>query len=421
VVGAITHNYVDVVQTSSLVRACRTKLPGFSDLTAARTEGTDDVSLDEVAAILAKLAPEEASAAAESCMQSMVESLDAQSKYLDAEEWRLMQDSRAIGSIGLAIASAPGGARITGTIYGSPAASADIVPGDVLTAIDDVDLTGRTLSEILRLLRGSPGSRVTITVLRGPNLTSTRLTLIRQVVHQKPFDGHLLEPGLVYLGIQTLSDRTTTEMAEVVARVRRENNGAFRGVVLDLRGCPGGVLNDAVAVSAAFLPAGTLVTESRGRDLSANRRFSAVPADYWKDPGADPLANLPLELKSAPVAVLIDRRTASGCEIVASALHDQKRAVVIGQHSFGNGSIQSIILMTRRPDIKRAAIKLTTARIYRPNGEPLDQNGVEPDVVVPMPDDSASPAKASPPFGSSADPIAGRAVEILKSGWSGGR
>jgi carboxyl-terminal processing protease len=347
----------------------------------------------------------------------MLESLDAHSRFLDAQDFSdLTGTGGETGGIGLELQSAADGARIVGPLEGTPAASAEIAAGDLLIAIDDVGLKGLALNEIIRRLRGAPGSSVTITLQRAWSPALLRLILIRRVIRVNSSDGRILQ-GFLYLKISRLGSSVPTEMAETIVRLRRENEGAFRGIVLDLRACPGGLLQGAIAAAAAFLPPGTLVTATKGKTEESNRRYSADRRDYWQGAGADPFADLPAELKSAPMVVLIGAKTASGCEIVASALQDHKRAVVTGERSFGNGLIQTIIPLR---SVKLTALRLATARIYRPNGELLDGKGVEPDVLVlepakPNGETTNSAAARTGRLGPMDDPLVLRALKTLES------
>jgi carboxyl-terminal processing protease len=348
--------------------------------------------------------------AADSCIRGMVASLGGRSTFLDRYDFDdLAGRGGAPGAIGLNLKLAPEGAKILGAIEGAPADSADITPGDLLTAIDEVDLRGRTLTEVVHLLRGDVGSSVTITIRREGLAEPLRLTLTRQKIHVRAFDGRLLEAGFVLLKTSQLNNSTAGELVQTVARLRRENNAPILGIVLDLRQCSGGLLHESIAVSAAFLPRGTLVTETKGRISDSNRRYSADAKDYVRGHARDPFADLPPELKSAPLVVLIGPTTAAGAEIVASALKDNQRATLVGQRSFGEGTIETII-----PLRAGGALKLTTARVYRPNGEELQGKGLEPDVVVEEPAQPGAPA-------SSDDRAVTQARAILRSGSNVGR
>jgi len=421
----IQADYVDPVEERTLLNACYRKLPVPTPASETHTVDTDDHSFYDIASVLIRLTIHEADVAADSCIRGMVESLGGRSQFLDAEDFSFLKGtSHSTASIGLQLESAPDGAKIIGAFEGAPAASADIASGDLLTAVDDVDLKGRALNDITRLLRGTPGSSVTITVRRAGSSAPLHLTLIRQILLVKSFDGRVVKQGFIYLKTSHLTERMPNEMAETITRLRRENQGAFRGIILDLRACPGGLLRGAIALSAAFLPPGTLVAATKGKAPDSDRRYSADPRDYWHGSGANPLADLPPELKSTPIVALIGPQTAAGCEIVASALQDHRRAIVIGERSYGNGSIQTIIPLLPRSEVTQPALKLTTARIYRLSGESLDGKGVEPDVVVPWAmklNDGAPKSPRAALFGSSDDPVATRALEILKSDSPGRR
>ena len=404
IIGAITDNYVDPVERVALVNACWRALPAPVGASEQPAENVGEHSLHDVAGVLSRLSPEDADAAADACARSMLASLGGRSEFLDVYDFRdLKGTAGAPGAIGLNLAPAAEGAKIVGAIEGTPADSAAIVPGDLLTTIDDVDLRGRPLKDIIHRLRGEVGSAVTITIQRDGQAAPLRLTLIRQKLRLK-LEGHLLEPGFVLLKTSQLNLATPNDLTQTVARLRRDSNDKIRGIVLDLRDCSGGLLIEAVALSAAFLPPGTLVTETRGRAPDSNRRYSADARDYGEAHGRDPIADLPPEFKSAPMVVLIGPKTASGAEIVASALKDNKRATLVGQRSFGEGTIETIIPLRG----KGTGIKITTARVYRASGEELQGKGLKPDVVVEQPAQPGDRASAG-------DRAVTQALEILKS------
>jgi len=416
VLGYIGSSYVDPVETQPLIDACLRKLPAPAAAGAEVRADTGEHSVQQIESALARLPAPEASAAADSCIAGMIFSLGGRSRFLDVKDFgELTGKGPARGGIGLELASAPEGARIVGAIEGAPAESANIAPGDLLTAINDVDLRGKPLGEIIDLMRGEPGSPVAITLQRAGQSEPLHVTVTRQEIHVKSFEGQWLQAGVIYLRCSQLNDRMPDLIAEQMYRLRRQDNEAFRGIVLDLRNNRGGLLHSAIAVSAAFLPPGTLVAETKGRSADSNQRYLADPQNYIKGRAHDPLADLP-ELKSAPIVVLIDGQTASGAEVIASALQDHKRAILVGEHSFGLGSIDTIV------PIKGAgtAIRITTARIYRPDGDPIDGKGVEPDIVVakPSPPNDRPPASNPPLVGRTApidDPAVIRALEILRS------
>jgi carboxyl-terminal processing protease len=209
-------------------------------------------------------------------------------------------------------------------------------------------------------------------------------------------------------------------MVETIRPLSRESKGPFLGIIVDLRPCGGGLLHTAVAVSAAFLPPGTLVTHARGRAADSNRKYYADRRDYLRGRDNDPIDDLPPEFKSAAMVVIVGPKTAAGAEIAASALQDNKRAVVIGERSFGRGTIETIIPFFPDSTGNRSAIKLTTARVFRPNGEALEGKGVVPDVSIEPrsrpTDRQPGPGSAqSGSFDAMGDRVVVQALDILKS------
>jgi carboxyl-terminal processing protease len=244
-----------------------------------------------------------------------------------------------------------------------------------------------------------------------------RFSLRREVLRVQSVRGRLLESGVAYIATTQFQEATPARLAETIADLRRTNQVPFSGIILDLRWCTGGLLNTAVVLSAAFLPRGMLVFNTRGRSADESRRFSSDASDYLRTGRSDPLVGLPPELKSAPMVVLVGPTTAAGAEIVASALQDQKRAVVIGSRSLGRGTLEMIF-----PLPGSRALKLTIARVYRPNGEPLDGKGIGPDLIIEAPAraDDGIPPDTSPPrgtqLGSPADPAVAEALKVIRSG-----
>jgi len=232
---------------------------------------------------------------------------------------------------------------------------------DIIIRIDDQAVKGLTLDEAVKLMRGKPGTQVTLQIVRKGREAPFSVTVERAIIKTRSVKSRLLEPGYAYIRLSQFQDNTADDMREAVRKLRRENKGPFKGLVLDLRNNPGGVLHAAVAVADAFLSEGTIVY-TRGRVRDSQLRFEAAPDDI---------------LDGAPMVVLVNGGSASASEIVAGALQDHHRAVVMGQRTFGKGSVQTIV-----PVNDKTAIKLTTARYYTPEGRSIQAEGIVPDIPL---------------------------------------
>jgi carboxyl-terminal processing protease len=227
-------------------------------------------------------------------------------------------------------------------------------------------------------MRGKPNTDITLTISRRGEEKPIVVTLTRAVIKIQSVRSALMEPGYGYIRLTQFQEHTGESLAQAIQRVWKENNGSMRGLILDLRNDPGGLLNGAVAVSAAFLPANALVTYTDGRAPDSRMKLNASPEFYLRGAAqGDYLRGLPKEVKSVPLVVLINGGSASASEIVAGALQDHKRATIIGTQSFGKGSVQTILPLTNN-----TAIKLTTARYFTPNGRSIQAKGITPDIVV---------------------------------------
>jgi carboxyl-terminal processing protease len=415
--GAIKSGYIEPVQNRSLADACIGALVAQSAL-GFRAQAPSSEPLRDIVNALGSVRPEQSDLAVASCIRGMVAGLNSYSQYLDRVDFRELQvGSPLVGGIGLELAPDAEGARIVDAIEGGPGESAGFLRGDLIASVDGVDLRGRSLADIIRLLRGEPGSVVTLIVRRPGRTEPLHFSVKRAIIRVQSVRGRLLDSGIAYLATPGFYESTPERLAQTIADLRRKNQGALTGLILDLRRCSGGLLNASVAVAAAFLPRGTLVADLRGRSPDSSRRYTSAPEDYSRGRDPDPLADLPPETRSAPMVVLIGPVTAAGAEMVASALKDGKRAAVIGTRSRGKGTVETVVPLTGG-----TALKLTTARIYRPNGESLDGKGVEPDEIVEAPsrtDDGIPPATSLPrgaELGSLADPAVAKAVAIVRSG-----
>lgn len=299
----------------------------------------------------------------ENAIQGMLTGLDPHSGYLDPEAFRDMrvETEGQFGGLGIEVTMENGFVKVVAPIEDTPAARAGLKPGDLIIRLDEKAVKGMTLTEAVRLMRGKPGTDITLTVVREGQPRPFKVTLTRAVIKIQSVKQQLLEPGFGYVRITQFQAGTERNLAEAIRKLEKENKGALRGLILDLRNNPGGVLNAAVAVSNAFLESG-LIVYTEGRVPDSKLRFSATPGDL---------------VNGAPMVVLINGGSASASEIVAGALQDHRRAIVMGTKSFGKGSVQTIIPMSNG-----AALKLTTARYYTPNGRSIQADGIEPDIVT---------------------------------------
>jgi len=295
-------------------------------------------------------------------LSGMLSNLDPHSTYMNKEMYQQMQvdTTGEFGGLGIEISAAEGGIRIVSPIEDTPAYRAGVKAGDIIIKIDDQLTREMSLPEAVKLMRGKPGTPIVLTIFRVGEHGPLSIKIVRAVIKVKSVKGGLMAPGYAYLRITQFQERTDKLLKAKVAELKKLSGGALHGAVLDLRNNPGGLLNQAVAVSDLLLDKGGIVsTKSRtGRNLS----FNAKPGDV---------------LNGVPLAVLINNGSASASEIVAGALHDNHRAVLIGVKSFGKGSVQSVVAL---PD--GSAVKLTTALYYTPSGLSIQAVGITPDVIV---------------------------------------
>ncbi len=313
-------------------------------------------------------------------INGMLSGLDPHSSYLDQEAFKELQvgTQGEFGGLGIEVGMEDGLVRVVSPIDDTPASRAGLRPGDLIIRLDDTPVKGMALNDAVRRMRGKPNTPITLTLIRRGEDKPVVVTLVRAVIKIQSVRSTVMEPGYGYIRLTQFQERTGENLAAAIERVWKENNGAMRGLILDLRNDPGGLLNGAVAVSAAFLPANALVVYTDGRAPDSRMKLNASPEFYLR--GAtqtDYLRNLPKDVKSVPLVVLINGGSASASEIVAGALQDHKRATIIGTQSFGKGSVQTILPLTNN-----TAIKLTTARYFTPSGRSIQAKGITPDVVV---------------------------------------
>jgi carboxyl-terminal processing protease len=263
---------------------------------------------------------------------------------------------------------------VVSPIEDTPAFKAGIKAGDLIVKIDDTATRGMPLSKAVEKMRGKPGTSVLLTVVRKDVDAPLTFTLLRQEINVKSIRAKALEPGYGYIRVRKFQEDTGGDLAKAIRDLYA--SGPLKGLVLDLRSDPGGLLNQAVAVSSAFLPKDALVVYTDGRTPDARMRLTASRENYVRR-GEDYLRDLPAGIKTVPMVVLVDAGTASASEIVAGALQDHKRATVLGAKTFGKGSVQTIL-----PLGNNTGLKLTTARYYTPAGRSIQAKGIEPDLLV---------------------------------------
>ncbi len=304
----------------------------------------------------------------EGAIKGMLASLDPHSSYLDAKEYgEMMVTTRGeFGGLGMQVTMENGAVKVISPIDDTPAAQAGIKPGDLILAIDSAPVSEMTLEEAVDKLRGAVGTPVKL-IIRREGRDPFELSLTRADIKVAPVKSHLEDNDIAYIRITSFSERTANSLEQAMKTLRQQANGTLAGVVLDLRNNPGGLLDQAVAVSNDFLDSGEIVS-MKGRLPQDNRTFSAQP-DHDVAQGL-------------PVVVLINGGSASASEIVAGALHDDHRAILLGTRSFGKGSVQTVLPVKQ----SGGAVRLTTALYYTPSGRSIQGEGIEPDVLV-------SPAK----------------------------
>src|SRR5512143_3822839 len=309
-------------------------------------------------------------------INGMVHGLDPHSDFLDADAFKELQVSTQgkFGGLGIEVGIEDGFVRVVSPIEDTPAFRAGIKTGDLIVKIDDVATRGMPLNKAVEKMRGKPGTDIVLTIVRKDADAPLTFKLLREEINVKSVRAKMVEPGYAYIRIRNFQDRTGEDLARALKDFYKQ--GDVKGLVLDLRSDPGGLLNQAVAVSAAFLPKDTLVVYTDGRTADAKMRLTATRDNYTRR-GEDYLKDLPPAVKKVPIAVLVDGGTASASEIVAGALQDHKRATVLGTQTFGKGSVQTIL-----PLGNNAGLKLTTARYYTPAGRSIQAKGIEPDIYV---------------------------------------
>jgi carboxyl-terminal processing protease len=346
----------------------------------------------------------------QAAIRGMVSSLDPYSAYLDRDEYDEIKISSSgeYSGVGIEVSMEDDQVVVVSPFDGSPAAAAGIRSGDVIATIDGVPVGTSTLDDTIGRMRGKEGTTIKIGILRQGSTEPLEFTLKRARVELHSVKSELQEPGYGYLRIAEFSDTTGDDTVAALRDLRKRNGAALKGLVLDLRNNPGGVLEGAVAVADAFLDGG-LIVSARGRTPESKFEMSATPGD---------------EMNGAPIVVLVNGGSASAAEIVAGALKDHHRATLMGRTTFGKGSVQTVM-----PLSADRAIKLTTSLYYTPSGVSINHRGIAPDIELerepaPAAPGSAPPGAAAPPPADlpleQRDPAVKRAIQELKVPTVGG-
>jgi len=309
-------------------------------------------------------------------ISGMVAGLDPHSQYFDKKtfkEFREGTTGRFVG-VGIEIGMEDGLVKVVSPIEGSPAFRAGLKSGDLITKIDDTAVKGLSMDQAVKRMRGEPSTKVSLTVFRKAENRSFPVTIVREEIRVQSVRAKVVEPGYAWVRVSQFQDRTVEDFVRKLEDISKSDPN-LKGLVLDLRNDPGGLLEGAVAISAAFLPKDAVVVSTNGQIPDSKSTLKASPEYYQRRGGSDVLKRLPASLKSLPLVVLVNEGSASASEIVAGALQDHKRAVIMGSQTFGKGSVQTV-----RPLSAETALKITTARYYTPAGRSIQAKGIVPDV-----------------------------------------
>ena len=338
---------------------------------AEAAEGAEALPLDELRAfaeVFGRIKEEyvegvDDKALLEDAIRGMLSGLDPHSSYLDTEDYRDLQVGTRgeFGGLGIEVGMEDGFVKVIAPIDDTPAQRAGLQAGDSIIRIDQKPVKGLSLNDAVNLMRGQPGTQIKLTVLRSTEEKPFDVTIERAIIQVASVRSRILEPGFGYVRISHFQARTTEDVLKAVETLNESNEGILKGLVLDLRNNPGGVLNSAVGVSDAFLTEG-LIVYTKGRQEDSKLQFQAGPDDV---------------LAGAPMVVLVNGGSASASEIVAGALQDHHRAIVMGNQTFGKGSVQTIV-----PIDEATALKLTTARYFTPSGRSIQAQGIAPDIAL---------------------------------------
>lgn len=298
----------------------------------------------------------------ESAINGMLSSLDPHSSFLDAKSFQYLneQTQGKFGGLGIEVTMESGVVKVVSPIDDTPAFKAGLKPGDYIISLDGTTVVGMTLNEAVDKMRGKSGTKIKLTIRRGTEKPFD-VTLKREEIKIQSVKSEIKAKDVAYIRISSFSEEVDKNVKDALAKMQKKTKNGIRGLVIDVRNNPGGLLDQAVAVSDLFLDKGEIVS-TRSRNEEDTIKYNATKGDV---------------AEGLPIAVLINDGSASASEILAGALQDHKRAIIMGEKSFGKGSVQSVI-----PFAKYGAIRLTTARYYTPSGRSIQAKGIEPDIEV---------------------------------------
>jgi carboxyl-terminal processing protease len=315
----------------------------FSKVKSDYVEGVDDKKLIEDA------------------IRGMLSGLDPHSAFMNTAEFNELKvgTTGQFGGLGIEVSMENGYVKVISPIDDTPAARAGLQPSDLIIQLDETPVKGMTLNDAVKIMRGEPDTDILLTIVREGESAPLEFTITREIIRVKSVKSKMLEDGYGYVRIASFQSRTTTDLLKTITDLQKETK--LKGMVLDLRNNPGGVLSGAIGVSNAFINDG-LVVYTEGRIDDSSHRYNATPGDI---------------LNGAPLIILINGGSASASEIVAGAMQDHKRAIIMGTKSFGKGSVQTIQELQNG-----SAVKITTARYFTPNGRSIQAKGIEPDIEL---------------------------------------
>lgn len=396
-IGALT-GMLATVQLQAIARGALTPLPLEQMQELAAVYGIIKNSYVE---------PTDSDKLMQDAIAGMVSGLDPHSQYLGPEDFKEFRDSTSgkFVGVGIEITQEDGLVKIVSPIEGSPAYRAGIQAGDLITRIDDVETRDLTLEQAVQRMRGEPNTKVVLTIFRRSDNRTFTVPIVREEIHTQSVKARIVTPGYGWIRISQFQENTVASFAAKVSELYKQDP-ELKGLVLDLRNDPGGLLDAAIAISTAFLPAESVVVSTNGQLRESQFTFKAEPQFYVRlEPSEmagrtrnqimqlmasrDPFKDLPPAIKTVPLVVLVNEGSASASEIVAGALQDNHRATIMGAQTFGKGSVQTI-----RPLSENTGIKLTTALYYTPSGRSIQAKGITPDIKLAENEDGSSPFAA---------------------------
>lgn len=299
----------------------------------------------------------------ENAIRGMLTGLDPHSTYLDKEAFHELRvgTTGEFGGLGIVVGMEDGFVKVISPIDDTPAARAGIKAGDLIIRLGKKPVKGMSLDDAVKIMRGKPGTTIDLLVAREGAEKPLNITVTRDKIRVQSTKSRMLDKGYAYLRVSQFQERSADDLKKAITKLKKESDGNLKGVILDLRNNPGGLLDSAVEISDIFLTKGKIVSV-RGRDSNNTQTYNATPVDM---------------LNGAPIIVLVNGGSASASEIVAGALQDQKRAIIMGTKTFGKGSVQTVV-----PLGNNTAIKLTTARYYTPSGSSIQALGIAPDIAL---------------------------------------